>query len=332
VKKILILVLFAIFNLYAEQITPYRAKVQELYVSFLRNYNFSGLQEILKEPDWNKRVEMFQNAALRTNQCDFLFMDLGFDKSPRCLNWRKARNNLDNQVEQAKSLKNDVDIGMEENRLIYEMLEKTKRDFANWQAKGEFETTQEWKQRLSEKSVENFERICSENLEFFSRYINDFKISLGDYNADKTEYGVNYTVNRIWKWGNEYNVGFQKEKYNCYPHPCSISFSGKIRISRDEAKTLSENFQNYTLKVKNNDWKMLDYTPYPMKISLYKKGADIASYEIIFPQTAKVKEIVFKGSELAKDNIYLKNVNLKYSDLRIKAEKEREKADRKSVV
>jgi len=159
--------------------------------------------------------------------------------------------------------------------------------------KGEFESTADFNKRIGE-----LDKNLKDSTEFyFNRALipiideieNDTtsQIYLSKYDADK-QISV---------------VGLIKVGGTIY---------GKVKMSPEIAKNLSENREQFSFKYERTDLRNVDYSLMPIKMGVYDKNGE--RYEVNFDMPKTAKEIVFKGAELWKDNPHAKNLSVSLAE------------------
>ena len=142
-----------------------------------------------------------------------------------------------------ESLRNTSDIAKIKARI--------KDDFLKWAQKGEFETTNEFKERLQNNGKEKIQEISSDIVVSILRELR-FYINLGKYNADEEIYPI--TIGRsipIYSYKTEEELhriltaNDDYRGYNDYTED-TISVESNLKIGKEEAIQLKEEIEDYT--------------------------------------------------------------------------------------
>lgn len=144
-----------------------------------------------------------------------------------------------------ESLRNTSDIAKIKSRI--------KDDFLKWVQKGEFETTNEFKERLQNNGKEKIQEISSDIVVSILRELR-FYINLGKYNADEEIYPI--TIGRsipIYSYKTEEELhriltaNDDYRDYNDYHYYTedTISVESNLKIGKEEAIQLKEEIKYY---------------------------------------------------------------------------------------
>ncbi|MDR0516570.1 MAG: hypothetical protein LBH25_05940 [Fibromonadaceae bacterium] len=207
-----------------------------------------------------------------------------YEKSEQ--NKDKARAKQDSIRQQAELMsERPLYIGMEQAKASLQQIYSEHKNIT----KGEFESTADFNKRKAEidKNLkDSTELYFNDALYFIVADIednNEFIFDFVKYDADKQ-------ISEI---------EFRKYK---------ISISGKVKMPPEIAKNLRDDKSQFSIKYENTDLRSVDYALVPIKISIYDASGSEYKVPLDIPKNAK--EIVFKGSELWKDNPYAKNISI----------------------
>ena len=192
-----------------------------------------------------------------------------------------------------ESLRNTSDIAKIKSRI--------KDDFLKWVQKGEFETTNEFKERLQNNGKEKIQEISSDIVVSILRELR-FYINLGKYNADEEIYPI--TIGRsipIYSYKTEEELhriltaNDDYRDYNDYHYYTedTISVESNLKIGKEEAIQLKE-------EIRENE--------YSYQVQMYK-GDYLNIPEIFFSDN--INKWILKDAYLLP--ISFKNVNINLS-------------------
>lgn len=140
-----------------------------------------------------------------------------------------------------ESLRNTSDIAKIKARI--------KDNFLKWAQKGEFETTNEFKERLQNNGKEKIQEISSDIVVSILRELR-FYINLGKYNADEEIYPI--TIGRsipIYSYKTEeelHHILTANDDYRGYNYTeDTISVESNLKIGKEEAIQLKEEIKYY---------------------------------------------------------------------------------------
>ena len=140
-----------------------------------------------------------------------------------------------------ESLRNTSDIAKIKARI--------KDNFLKWAQKGEFETTNEFKERLQNNGKEKIQEISSDIVVSILRELR-FYINLGKYNADEEIYPI--TIGRsipIYSYQTEeelHHILTANDDYRGYNYTeDTISVESNLKIGKEEAIQLKEEIKYY---------------------------------------------------------------------------------------
>lgn len=140
-----------------------------------------------------------------------------------------------------ESLRNTSDIAKIKARI--------KDNFLKWAQKGEFETTNEFKERLQNNGKEKIQKISSDIVVSILRELR-FYINLGKYNADEEIYPI--TIGRsipIYSYKTEeelHHILTVNDDYRGYNYTeDTISVESNLKIGKEEAIQLKEEIKYY---------------------------------------------------------------------------------------
>jgi len=181
---------------------------------------------------------------------------------------------------------------------FYSSMEREKLDlryrysFVNI-TKGEFESTADFNKRKGE-----LDKNIKDSTEF---YFNSALCSIIDvieshnrFNFERTKYDADKQILDVVFSRNGLNIG------------------GKVKMPPEIAKNLKEDMSQFSFKYETTDLRNINYVLIPIKLSIYSANGDEYKVNFDIPKTAK--EIVFKGTELWKDNPYAKNLNVSLAE------------------
>jgi uncharacterized protein (TIGR02145 family) len=155
--------------------------------------------------------------------------------------------------------------------------------------KGDFESTADFNKRKVE-----LDKNLKDSTEF---YFNRALCSIIDgieshtrFNFDQTKYDADKQI---------LDVVFSRD---------GLNIGGKVKMPPEIARNLKEDLSQFSFKYETTDLRNINYALIPTKMSIYTANGDEYKVNFDLPKTAK--EIVFKGSELWKDNPYAKNLSV----------------------
>ncbi len=182
-----------------EKATPYTDKRDAINLKYICKLYFN--KSINKPEDIEKYLSIDESIGLSQllilgcmdGDCEGLSA-LIYLKALEIPGGAKIIKSYENEINAAAKLKNQTDIDREKRKerkkaikdSDYEKLIKTIRDsLSQWCEKGEFETQDDWNQRLQQSSGEKFIHTCNAIIKKQIHYkFSDVNMSLKDYNAD----------------------------------------------------------------------------------------------------------------------------------------------------
>jgi len=176
--------------------------------------------------------------------------------------------------------------------------------------KGEFETTEQYNQRLkederlfNENSEENFLKAIAPTVEYIQTSIDSFPLILEKYNADK---GIYTVVSNTDKWKNKH--------------------AGQFKISTDEAMQL-RNARDLKIHIDPSD---VYFSGHNLSVAKAEILLGDKKYTVEFPKAKNAQDTLFRGSELWEDNPAAKNFAFTFikakAAVEVMAKQEEEKA------
>jgi uncharacterized protein (TIGR02145 family) len=203
--------------------------------------------------------------------------------------YKKVAEKLSEEIEKIEQAKRIA------NRPLYKSMENAKSNLQGIYnehkniAKGEFESTADFNKRKAELDKE----LKDSTEVYFNNSLNSIVDAIESNNKFDFDF-VKYDADKQIA-----EIAFMKD---------SLKISGKVKVPPEDAKNLKENIKDFSTKYENLDLRNVDYTLIPVKMSIH--GANGDEYKVDFALPKNAKEIVFKGSELWKDNPYAKNLSV----------------------
>ncbi|MDR0517073.1 MAG: fibrobacter succinogenes major paralogous domain-containing protein [Fibromonadaceae bacterium] len=166
--------------------------------------------------------------------------------------------------------------------------------------KGDFESTADFNKRKSDID----KKLKDSTASYFKNSLN----SVVDAIAEDYKNGFNFRLIKYDADRQMYDVTFTKG---------DLSINGKVKMPPEVAKNLREELEHgiktFSFKYENVDLRVVDYTLIPINMNIYDDANRVA-YKITFTLPKNAKEIIFRGSELWKDNPYAKNLSVSLAE------------------
>lgn len=222
-KKLLIFIffVFSIVNCYS-QLTPYNKAVREAGIKY---YMGLGFDKKLTERVLDDKLTLQDKKLIQSS--DFQKKLFLFKQSEKGILLGKQ---LDKELIEAEKLKNAKELEIDrlakfEKSSLKSFQDSVNKDYSEWLEKGQFEKSEDYKNRLTNK-IKAYDHFC---LEYLKHFIDRrLEMQLFDYDADKEQFPVtvnlkregifingtlNVPINEAEKvanfWGNTMNSGYE---------------------------------------------------------------------------------------------------------------------------
>jgi uncharacterized protein (TIGR02145 family) len=304
-------------------LTPYKKEERLIYWDFVKNRKTKRPPVVVSSVYTQKRFEeddditgVVRNVELQINdEATSAFLLSGrnpavysgyMEKSigARDAQLEKLREKYKEKINEEKMYHTPLYKGLSEVASNLSTVSKESKS-----VKEEFETTEQYNQRLKDEeqkfrdnSETRFLEAINSVVDVIQKNIGIFHIVFEKYDADK---GI-YTVVSDSTMENKH--------------------IGQIKVSPEEAKFLRENSKKLKFNIDLANVYSVNYGLYITKMEIL---CDNKTYSVEFPEIKNMKEIVFRGSELWKENPAVKNTSKSFSEIAIKA-KEQEAAEKKA--
>jgi len=208
---------------------------------------------------------------------------------------KKVLTQMKKEYEQAEKLKTVIDY-QRETEAKYAKTDagkikaQIKKEFENWNKKGEFESQSDYQSRLQTGSKNEFYKICLKHIKDKINSLNkevEFTKELNSYNTEREKFPVLFSFNSI-KWQND------------------------IFVSIENAPKLKNNWSSIKYKIDDFDWCFVNDSLCPSSITLIDGNN---SYTNILPLKTQ-KDIKYSFDDFKIDNSFLKGYVFNFSTVK----------------
>jgi uncharacterized protein (TIGR02145 family) len=299
-------------------LAPYYKEIRDIYIKILKTARHPDIEEVfrLKKPEELdfKTLQSFAIAALTIIHRGIYPPAYRQFASANNQVYRTAIAEIEASEKRHKSI-------IEANKIyeepLYVLLNKAASELSARQGKnvkGEFETTEQYNQRLKaeeqmfrDSSEVRFLKEITPIVYSIQKEINAFSLVFVKYDADKGIYTVSSDTTG-WK----------------------VKHTGQIKASPEEASGL-KNARSLDLKISVNPSDV-----YAVNYKLYVTKAEIShgnkKYIAEFPKVNNMREIVFRGSELWKENLAIKGLEYTFTKAIAKLEENRKSYSHQPLI
>ena len=194
---------------------------------------------------------------------------------------------------------------------FFQLQEKIKNNFEEWNKKGEFEKTEDWQKRLENNSLQQFYKVCAEELQNYTEDYYRFHDELQPYDADAECFPIKF----------RFKMGYSDDE----------NYIVKIPVSAAKAESFKEKYESYHWRVDAYDYAFINNYLCPQKVVYIEDGYD-SPYEDKFILDVPLQnsiEVTFAFNDLKIDNQYAKDAVFNLSKLKEIKENQQKIAEEK---
>lgn len=174
-----------------------------------------------------------------------------------------------------------------DNSDYVQIKDEIQNDYKQWLAKGEFEKSDDYQNRVANISSQAFDSICYKILVQNFKDKSGFSSNLLKYNADTEKFGIEFLFN-------------------------DLKFKDSLNIPLKDASKFKDEIENFGIYVDDKDWSFIDSYLTPTKITFFN-NRNKKSFEFHFSNT-DFKNIYFSTSELELNSSNSLNNKFNFND------------------
>lgn len=174
-----------------------------------------------------------------------------------------------------------------DNSDYVQIKDEIQNDYKQWLAKGEFEKSDDYQNRVANTSSQAFDSICYKILVQNFKDKSGFSSNLLKYNADTEKFGIEFLFN-------------------------DLKFNDSLNIPLKDASKFKDEIENFGIYVDDKDWSFIDSYLTPTKITFFN-NRNKKSFEFHF-SNKDFKNIYFSTSELELNSSNSLNNKFNFND------------------
>lgn len=174
-----------------------------------------------------------------------------------------------------------------DNSDYVQIKDEIQNDYKQWLAKGEFEKSDDYQNRVANTSSQAFDSICYKILIQNFKDKSGFSSNLLKYNADTEKFGIEFLFN-------------------------DLKFNDSLNIPLKDASKFKDEIENFGIYVDDKDWSFIDSYLTPTKITFFN-NRNKKSFEFHF-SNKDFKNIYFSTSELELNSSNSLNNKFNFND------------------